>query len=352
GANSTQKAVLITTNGGETWSERVPNSYYVQSVAIGNHGEAWFTGFNGFYKSLDYGETWTKIFTNIEVHEILHVEDTILIASGYAGIQPMVHFCVAKSFDFGETWEPTILPAFVHELYFITPDIGYGYYRYKKGLYKTINGGSSWELTAPEIMVFNIQFLTPEIGWIGDMNGILYYTANGMNSYLKTNCGGEQIHSLNILSSDRVIGVRGNLIFSYKGFSGYTCASSDQDDDGYSDEADCDDANPEIHPGAVEIPGNGIDENCDGFDLVVKSFELASSKITIYPNPVSDLLFINMNIQTDILIKFFDITGKIVHSQSGAQAIDVARLPAGIYFLQIISSSTNQSIIDKVLVSK
>ncbi|MBW2464849.1 MAG: putative metal-binding motif-containing protein [Deltaproteobacteria bacterium] len=39
----------------------------------------------------------------------------------------------------------------------------------------------------------------------------------------------------------------------------------DLDDDGYSDVADCDDGNALVHPGRMEVCGNGVDDNCDGF---------------------------------------------------------------------------------------
>jgi len=57
--------------------------------------------------------------------------------------------------------------------------------------------------------------------------------------------------------------------------------ASDADGDGFSARfggGDCNDTNAEIHPGADDVPGNGIDENCEGGDAIATAEDSAGAE--------------------------------------------------------------------------
>jgi hypothetical protein len=54
----------------------------------------------------------------------------------------------------------------------------------------------------------------------------------------------------------------------------------DLDEDGYFDGEDCDDSDPDIHPGAEETPDDGVDSDCDGEDNPVDDTDPADTDAT------------------------------------------------------------------------
>jgi arylsulfatase A-like enzyme len=74
----------------------------------------------------------------------------------------------------------------------------------------------------------------------------------------------------------------------------------DFDRDGYArllGGGDCDDSDPGIHPGAIDVPGDGIDSDCDGHDAAIAS--LAPAAFAPVPDSVPrDLNFLFLTIDT------------------------------------------------------
>lgn len=65
----------------------------------------------------------------------------------------------------------------------------------------------------------------------------------------------------------------------------WTIVAIDDDGDGAPIPADCNDGNPASYPGAAEVPGNGLDENCDGLDTLPVT--PTPTPVTPTPTPVT-----------------------------------------------------------------
>jgi hypothetical protein len=99
----------------------------------------------------------------------------------------------------------------------------------------------------------------------------------------------------------------------------------------------CNDTDANINPGAEDIGGNGIDENCDG-QIDNSIFELNAS-INLFPNPTHSELNIQINnalVGNEMFI--FDAVGKMVFKQkllSTQTTVSVSNLADGNYIVRV-----------------
>jgi len=113
--------------------------------------------------------------------------------------------------------------------------------------------------------------------------------------------------------------------------------SFDVDEDGFDIFEDCDDLNETVNPDATEIPNNGIDEDCDGEDMLVGVDELADFKGVIFPNPTSGefKIVFSDEIEGELILRNY--TGKAILTKllQEENRIDLNKLPNGLYIAEI-----------------
>lgn len=133
----------------------------------------------------------------------------------------------------------------------------------------------------------------------------------------------------------------GNVEIPYDGMDN-DCLSESLDDDldmdGFGIDEDCDDLDPTINPNAVDIP-NGIDDNCDGIiDGVTSTQEEEFTDLKVYPSPAQDRIFVT-SAHPIGHIKVIDLQGKTAYESKVineiTQDIDCSNWNNGLYIIQV-----------------
>ena len=224
-------------------------------------------------------------------------------------------------------------------------DASHGYFVYRR------ESGTNWQLVAE--FVESTSFLDYCVNSNTNyeyMVKAVKLERSGSGSYFNTSLG---------ISTSILTGENPNLNIYY----------ADNDMDGYGNAfdvtmacniplgfidnfMDCDDTNADINPDGIEIPNNGIDEDCDGVDLLVGVEELEELEIVVYPNPTSGLILIGGEKLEGLRYRLYNVRGEVVKSGGLVRSIDISGEVDGLYWLEVRSIQSGIKYSEKILLTK
>jgi photosystem II stability/assembly factor-like uncharacterized protein len=187
----TEQGIIKSTDGGSSWAQTSlasdPNFQYssLRSILINpqNTSEIVVAGYDGIWKSVDYGTSWvfTKILENTDLVNSEADPKTLYVASKKLGVR--------KSTDFGTTWKtanPNVpLTEVARMSLAVSPtDPNYVYLIATNGktsgfhsFYSSTNGGESWTRT----MLYKTG--TNLMGWLDGDSTDTYNGTSGQGTY-------------------------------------------------------------------------------------------------------------------------------------------------------------------------
>ncbi len=330
-----------------------------------NNGKVWFVevdpndggiiyagGSSGFFRSVDGGMSWSETGHSEMSEPANTVDFWRKTYRGVSCIHPSTcepgHVYVTaygpgkglyKSTDYGASWlklnegnhmRSVAVSENNHQVLFT----GSSYVGYSGGVANSdligfqysLDGGATWiiddaELAYPSMVDLELNHANPEklfaasqgtgIQWAYDWIVPFTYYADADNDTF-----GDPDHSIDTCSS--------LLPFGY--------VENDQD---------CDDTEAGINPDAVEIPDNGIDEDCDGQDLITVSASLKPEmELKLFPSPFQNEITISAEFNIQVQMEIISNLGQSVFKKElqlnrQGTKLDLSHLPLGGYWVKV-----------------
>jgi len=98
---------------------------------------------------------------------------------------------------------------------------------------------------------------------------------------------------------------------------------------------------------------NGIDEDCDGLDLLSNTEVLLDVEFKVYPNPSTGEVYIYFsNYRSGIEYKVLDVRGNILAKKSISSNIEYVELENGFYIIEVSDLETMMYKYEKLFVNR
>ena len=193
--DGSEKAILVTNDGGQTWVERADESYYLEVALLTSDGQGFATGqFKEMFYSNNWGNTWSirNVPGLVEFNWLQYMGGDTLYGFGYQGLPPQYTPAFIKTFDAGLSWQISLMPDFPvqNDAYFFNTQEGWAVGN-TGFLLHTVDAGQSWQPYSfgESLKAKNIDFATDKVGWAVGDKGLVLHTTNGGMDWNRENCG-------------------------------------------------------------------------------------------------------------------------------------------------------------------
>jgi photosystem II stability/assembly factor-like uncharacterized protein len=311
--NGSEKAILVTQDGGETWEERAPGSYFLSDAILSNDGQGFAVGqFRDLIYSADGGETWATrdIPGTVDLVWLQYMGGDTLYGFGLQGLAPQHTPIFAKTFDSGLTWHKTLMPDWPvqYDAHFLNTQDGWALGKAGQ-LIHTLDAGQTWQpyFFGESLEARSIDFANEHSGWVVGEKGLVLHTTHGGFDWQRENCGylGD-MYDLNAPSPDFAL------------------------------------SSAHINQFEVRKYAPGPFPNC-GLSVWDKEAAQNQPMLLLKPNPSSDFLNVEITggtpLKTGDKILIVNSLGQISLVQdctNGALEINVSQLPKGCYALVVL----------------
>jgi photosystem II stability/assembly factor-like uncharacterized protein len=338
-----QGGILHTTDGGATWYNRILSPNPIRSAYFSDVDTGYAAGDDGIFKTINGGSTWVNKTSGYFRSVRFTTYDTGYAAGNNSGIG----YGISKTIDRGNTWTKVFNKQAADFLFFNNSRIGYAAQIESPytSFYKTVNGGISWDtINIPGLThgVASIFYTDTITGYVGEFEHGIYKTTNGGNTWTSLNMGTPfALHAMWFLSSSIGFAVgSGNN-------SGLILNTSDG---GNTWNILYNDGNPSSVYTAVDFP-----ERCTGYvsnnlGIMLKVTCTVTglntyndiNKFNVYPNPAIDMISIVCTESREIKIQVNNMVGECVLQKkliNGTNNIDISSLSKGIYVIKLIGTN-------------
>lgn len=337
-------------------------------------------------KTTNGGDTWNALnFSPLDIIRLSFISSDIgYVCAGNPSAGEDQNSAIYKTVDGGISFDVLSLAGehFPNHVHFI--DEFHGFYSCFEGAFKTLDGGQNWSQVAEEAIDL-IYFPTPQIGYgvspnrellkstnagqdwlvMGDLpNGEFYsdltfpsadtgFTCSSYyGAYGSTSNGGQTIsvgsidaHSMHFPTNNKGYFLRYDELEDATTI-GYTLDLGETWNTLMVENVHLNHIRFTNNTSGWAVGDNGTILKIDHLNVQV-SESMNSSKITVYPNPASETIFVEMaNHEQLIGLQLFNTQGKLV-KECDSESMSIANLPTGIYFLKII---TNEGIVQKQII--